>query len=275
MSAVRRRTAVIVAVALALVLGVAATAAAAPELITFGNVTCAPSWPPPNPGRDAFQVVNQSSRAATVYLFRADSGRIVATVTGLKSGYVAAADGDADPGPVRLGLRPGRVPAPCLRGRQGHRPPTGRRHRSRRRTGATERADRPAAQLPLVCGRHRSRRSSTQVGALRTAVDAGSLAAAESAWLAAHLTWLSIGQDDGAYGAFGELGRADRRHRGRTRRRVRQARSSPAFTSSSSTSGRVHDLPAAQTDAARARGAGRRPCRGCGWARCCRRPSSG
>ena len=47
----------------------------------------------------------------------------------------------------------------------------------------------------------------TQVGALRAAVDAGSLAEAESAWLTAHLTWLSIGQDDGAYGAFGELGR--------------------------------------------------------------------
>jgi hypothetical protein len=26
--------------------------------------------------------------------------------------------------------------------------------------------------------------------------------------LTAHLTWLKIGQDDGAYGAFGELGRA-------------------------------------------------------------------
>ena len=38
-------------------------------------------------------------------------------------------------------------------------------------------------------------------------MDAGSLGSAESAWLAAHLTWLSIGQDDGAYGAFGELGR--------------------------------------------------------------------
>ena len=76
-------------------MGVAVAVAAAPERITFGNVTCAPSWPPPNPGRDAFQVVNQSSRTATVYLFRADSGRIVATLTGLKSGSVAAADRDA------------------------------------------------------------------------------------------------------------------------------------------------------------------------------------
>jgi len=47
----------------------------------------------------------------------------------------------------------------------------------------------------------------TQVATLVTTVDAGDLAGAESAWLTAHLTWLRIGQDDGAYGAFGELGR--------------------------------------------------------------------
>jgi Imelysin len=47
----------------------------------------------------------------------------------------------------------------------------------------------------------------SQVAALITAISSGSLAQAQSAWLAAHLTWLDIGQDDGAYGAFGELGR--------------------------------------------------------------------
>jgi high-affinity iron transporter len=48
----------------------------------------------------------------------------------------------------------------------------------------------------------------THVATLVANVDAGDLAGAESAWLTAHLTWLKIGQDDGAYGAFGELGRA-------------------------------------------------------------------
>lgn len=47
----------------------------------------------------------------------------------------------------------------------------------------------------------------SQVAALITAVGSGNLAQAEQAWLAAHLTWLEIGQDDNAYGAFGELGR--------------------------------------------------------------------
>jgi iron uptake system EfeUOB component EfeO/EfeM len=47
----------------------------------------------------------------------------------------------------------------------------------------------------------------TQVAALITAIGSGNLAQAQTAWLAAHLTWLDIGQDDGAYGCFGELGR--------------------------------------------------------------------
>ena len=45
-----------------------------------------------------------------------------------------------------------------------------------------------------------------RVAALGTAIGSGNLAEAQSAWLAAHLTWLEIGQDDGAYGAFGALG---------------------------------------------------------------------
>jgi iron uptake system EfeUOB component EfeO/EfeM len=46
-----------------------------------------------------------------------------------------------------------------------------------------------------------------QVTSLAADLHAGNAAAAESEWLAAHLTWLQIGQDDGAYGAFGDLGR--------------------------------------------------------------------
>jgi len=47
----------------------------------------------------------------------------------------------------------------------------------------------------------------SQVAALIAAINSGNLAQAEAAWLTAHLTWLDIGQDDGAYGCFGELGR--------------------------------------------------------------------
>lgn len=46
----------------------------------------------------------------------------------------------------------------------------------------------------------------SQTAALSAAIGSGSLQQAESSWLAAHMTWLDIGQDDGAYGAFGALG---------------------------------------------------------------------
>jgi iron uptake system EfeUOB component EfeO/EfeM len=46
----------------------------------------------------------------------------------------------------------------------------------------------------------------TEVAGLGAAIGSGSLANAQSAWLTAHLTWLEIGEDDGAYGAFGALG---------------------------------------------------------------------
>jgi hypothetical protein len=48
----------------------------------------------------------------------------------------------------------------------------------------------------------------SQVAALAAAIAAGNLAQAQAAWLTAHLTWLDIGQDDGAYGCFGALGGA-------------------------------------------------------------------
>ena len=46
----------------------------------------------------------------------------------------------------------------------------------------------------------------SQVAALSTAIGSGNRSKAQSAWVAAHLTWLEIGQDDGAYGCFGALG---------------------------------------------------------------------
>jgi high-affinity iron transporter len=46
-----------------------------------------------------------------------------------------------------------------------------------------------------------------QLGTLSARLAAGDVAGAQSAWLAAHLSWLRIGQDDGAYGAFGDMGR--------------------------------------------------------------------
>jgi high-affinity iron transporter len=46
-----------------------------------------------------------------------------------------------------------------------------------------------------------------QLQALRAAAANANRAAAEQDWVAAHASWLEIGQDDDAYGAFGQLGR--------------------------------------------------------------------
>jgi high-affinity iron transporter len=205
-TAVQTRTALIVAVALALLLGVVATAVAAPERITFGNVTCAPGWAAPNPGRDSFQVVNRSSRTATVYLFRADSGRIVETLMGVRAGMSRRLTAVLTPGPYAWACDLAGYPVHDSEAQKvtGH-----------RQTGGTGPVVVPVGPNELI-GPLRTYRSYvagkiamlvTQVGTLRSAVNAGSLADAESAWLTAHLTWLAIGQDDGAYGAFGDLGR--------------------------------------------------------------------
>lgn len=45
-----------------------------------------------------------------------------------------------------------------------------------------------------------------QVAALSVGIGSRTVKSAQSAWLTAHLTWLEIGQDDGAYGCFGALG---------------------------------------------------------------------
>jgi high-affinity iron transporter len=206
MTAVQTRTAVIVAVALALVLGVVATAAAAPERITFGNVTCAPGWPPPNPGRDTFVVVNQSSRAATVYLFRADSGRIIDTITALAPGASRRVTATLNPGPYAWGCDLQGYPRHVSEADKvaGH-----------RQAGGTGPVVVPVQPDELIgpLDAYRSYAAAkiqtlvTQVAALASAVDAGDSATAEADWLSAHETWLELGQDDGAYGAFGELGR--------------------------------------------------------------------
>jgi high-affinity iron transporter len=46
-----------------------------------------------------------------------------------------------------------------------------------------------------------------QVATLVSDLKDGNTVAAEAEWLTAHMTWLEIGQGDGAYGAFGQLGR--------------------------------------------------------------------
>ena len=231
-----------------LLVSVAEAVAAGPERITFGNVTCAPSWPPPNPGQDTFLVVNQSTRTATVYLFRADSGRIIDTLTGLAPGASRRLTATLTPGPYAWGCDLQGYPRHVSEADKvtGHRQAGG--------TGPVVVPVQPDELIgPLDTYRRyvstKIQTLVTQVAALESAVDSGQPATAEADWLTAHETWLQLGQDDGAYGAFGELGR---RIDG-TAAGLVGGESSPQFTGFHKIELDLwtrNDLPAAQTDAA-------------------------
>lgn len=174
------------------------------ESISFGAGTCAPGWRAPNAGRYEFAIENHSSRWAAISLFQWGSGVVVAKQVSWP-GRVAKLSARLAPGaaygwscllsglPRRVSAE-AQVPSP-----QGQFVPAV--------------ASVSAAQLvgPLLSYRRYvdgllalQRR---QLATLLAEATAGNLSGAESAWLAAHLTWLEIGQDDGAYGAFGQLGR--------------------------------------------------------------------
>jgi iron uptake system EfeUOB component EfeO/EfeM len=232
-----------------LLVSVAEAVAAGPERITFGNVTCAPSWPPPNPGQDTFLVVNQSTRTATVYLFRADSGRIIDTLAGLARGASRRLTATLTPGPYAWGCDLQGYPRHVSEADKvtGHRQAGG--------TGPVVVPVQPDELIgPLDTYRRyvftKIQTLVTQVAALESAVDSGQPATAEADWLTAHETWLQVGQDDGAYGAFGELGR---RIDGTAAGLVGGA-SSPDFTGFHKIELDLwtrNDLPAARTDTAR------------------------
>jgi high-affinity iron transporter len=176
--------------------------------ITFGNVTCAPGWPAPQPGRDHFEVANRSSRVATVYLFRADSGAIVGSLRRVRSGTVRELSATLDAGrPYAWGCD--------LAGYPRHVSESQRALSARQPGGSgpvvvpvqTEQLAGPLRAYRRYVAR-RIARLRHQVAQLRGAIMDGRLAPARRAWERAHLSWLSIGQDDGDYGAFGALGRA-------------------------------------------------------------------
>lgn len=183
-----------------------AGAASGAQRITFGLVTCAPGWRAPNPGRARFVVANESGHRATVYLYRADSGSVVAQLTGLRAGVSRL---------LAVRLRPGPYAWACdLDGFPRHtsdsrivpvHPAVGGSGPPVVPVKAGQLVGPMLAYRRYVSGLVGTLR--VEVGALQGAIVAGDLAGARADWLTAHLSWLDIGQDDGAYGAFGDLGR--------------------------------------------------------------------
>jgi hypothetical protein len=192
-------------------LGVVAPADAAAlsgQQIAFGATTCAPHWHAPNPGVAHFAIHNNSSRAATVLFFDAVTNDVVAQLPHLaahsaaeltakvKAGrsYLWGCDLD---GGVRHTSEPQRVPGDPTHGGPGpyvvpiqasqvH--PALRKYRAY--------VHRLIAHLV------------PDVARLRAQLAARNTSGAKNTWLTAHLVWLRIGQDDGAYGIFGDLGRS-------------------------------------------------------------------
>lgn len=175
------------------------------ELISFGRTTCAPNWRPLNSGTERFRISNGSATRATVYLFRSDSGVVLTTLHNLPAHTTLA---------VSVNLRPGvGYSWACdLAGHPVH------LSDSEQAPGVGSAAA-PKVVVPVYVAdlipaldtyRRYVRRTLDslrgQVRALLAATISGSLTHARSVWLTAHMTWLRIGQDDGAYGAFGTLG---------------------------------------------------------------------
>ena len=169
-------------------------------------MTCAPGWRAPNPGVARFTVVNRSGRVATIYLFRDTSGAILGEINALGPWQTRELTVTLKPGPYAWGcdLRGApthvsdaeQVPAQSQPGGPGRNPiPLHVGDISREMLLYRSDVARQIGELEV------------QVATLADDLRGGDVAAAESDWLTAHLTWLDIGQDDGAYGAFGDLGR--------------------------------------------------------------------
>jgi high-affinity iron transporter len=177
------------------------------ERISFDTSSCAPRWTSHDPGAYEFSVDNESDRAGSVSLVDFGSGVVVARLGDTPPKSVVELRAHLEAGGAYQwtceleGLAP-RSSAPV----QVEPPPSFR--------DSAPPVPAPVATVQLIGPLSSYRRYvdrllgrvKAQLDALRGQIAAGDLAGAKSAWLAAHLTWLGIGQDDGAYGAFSDLG---------------------------------------------------------------------
>jgi iron uptake system EfeUOB component EfeO/EfeM len=167
------------------------------------TTTCAPRWRPPNPGRDHFRIANDSGYVATVYLFRPLRGTTVTTVKHLKPHHVRELT-------VHI-VAGGLYQWGCdLAGRPPRSSDAEKALRERTHGGpgvpvvpVTRDELQPAMRIYRAQVAAQLTQLGRQVATLVTDLHNGETTAAQAQWLTAHLTWLRIGQDDGAYGVFG------------------------------------------------------------------------
>jgi high-affinity iron transporter len=216
--------------------------------VSYDGASCAPGWSALKPGTYDFVLQDRGSNVIALTLLNSSDGTPVTAVTPVSPGARAS---------IHAHLRAGgsyewrcQTPSQPAAISVAIQIPGG---------GTTSATDAPAgittAQLYQPLARYTRYVSATlakvrgQLATLESRLGGGDLAGAESAWLAAHLSWLALGQDDGAYGAFGSLGnRIDGTAAGDV-----GTTSSPSFTGFHRVELEIwgrHDLSAARADTA-------------------------
>jgi high-affinity iron transporter len=173
--------------------------------VSYDGTTCAPGWSALRPGGYDFVLQDRGSDAIAMTLLNSSDGTAVSPTTPVSPGVRASLIAHLQAG----GSYEWRCQAPSQAAATSvaiQIPGAG--------TPAS--LDAPAAitivQLYQPMAEYTRYVSATlaklrrQLAALDSRLGAGDVAGARSAWLAAHLSWLALGQDDGAYGAFGNLG---------------------------------------------------------------------
>ncbi len=176
------------------------------ERIALAQGACAPGWYARRSGTYRFVVVNGASWTASVELQQALSGVVVARIA-------AATPSSSRPLDVELAAG-GEYRWSCTTAGSTRYSAAVQVPAAGDSAAETVKTPAPPAAVDLIrpLGEYAAHTEQIlptlrrQLATLETQIHAGSLTGAQQAWLAAHLSWIELGQDDEAYGAFGALG---------------------------------------------------------------------
>jgi high-affinity iron transporter len=173
--------------------------------VSYDGTTCAPGWSALRPGGYDFVLQDRANDAIAMTLLNASDGSAASPTKPVMPGGRASID---------TRLRAGASYAwRCQTPSQAAATSVAIRVPSRGHA-ASGYAPAPLSIVQLYqpmaeYTRHESRTLAKlrgQLATLQHRLAEGDIAGAKSAWLGAHVRWLELGQDDGAYGAFGILG---------------------------------------------------------------------
>jgi high-affinity iron transporter len=173
--------------------------------VSYDGTECAPEWTTLKAGSYEFALQDRGNDAIAMTLLSAGTGVAISPTTPVQPGERAS---------IRAQLRPGDSYAwRCQTSSQPPATSAAIRIPGHAQTGT---GDAPAQVTTAMLYRPLTRYTAyvaatlaklrRQLGTLDRRLAANDLSGAQAAWVAAHVSWLELGQDDGAYGAFGQLG---------------------------------------------------------------------